>query len=69
MDTNHIAIDKNKTVLTGVRITLNEKEIVDAYMYKTGSLSFSATLRVIIREWAELKAEEDRKDKRGSDGN
>ena len=55
MDTDQFS-NKTKTVLTGVRLPIEDKEIVRQHMRETGSLSFSASLRVIIREWAAMKA-------------
>jgi len=62
MDTDQTS-SKIKTVLTGVRLPIEDKEIVKQHMRDTGSLSFSASLRVIIREWAELKAKDNGKEK------
>jgi len=44
----------NKYV-TGISITKDEKLIVDEHKERLGISSFSTTLGMIIREWAEMK--------------
>ena len=41
---------------TGISISKEEKEIVDSFKKSTG-VSFSSTLGLIIREWAQMKKE------------
>lgn len=43
--------------LTGISIAHEEKAIVDSFKEKIGIRSFSSTLGIIIREWAQMKQE------------
>ena len=43
--------------ITGISITQKEKIIVDKYKEKLGIKSFSLTLGMIIREWAQYKSQ------------
>ena len=48
-------MSENKNFVTGIVLTTHERELIQAYMFKTGSLNFSETVRRIIREWDDLK--------------
>ena len=44
---------EDDTFLTGIRLTEHEKEIVQKENERLGLRNFSATLRLIIRQWDE----------------
>ena len=46
-------INKQKK-MTGVNLTASEREIVQSESEKRGLYNFSATLRMIIQEWAKF---------------
>ena len=45
---------KHKLVMTGISLTELERDIVQSESISRGLHNFSATLRMIIREWREL---------------
>ena len=58
---------KHKLVMTGISLTELERDIVQSESINRGLHNFSATLRMIIREWRALTATPPGNDKNQED--